>query len=110
MSIVEYDGSALVEKNCFSIAGDCRLGVQLQTLATDFQRIYKIHDRFFIGLSRLATDAQTLYQRLALRHTLYQIREERDMKTETFSSLVMFGPDFCQPVIAGLGDDDKPFI
>lgn len=21
-----------------------------------------------------------------------------------------FGPYFCQPVIAGLGDDDKPFI
>ena len=28
-----------------------RLGVQLQTIATDFQRISKIHDRVFIGLS-----------------------------------------------------------
>ncbi|KAL5145483.1 Proteasome subunit beta type-3 [Glycine soja] len=39
------------------------------------------------------------------------------MKPQTFASLVSailyenrFGPYFCQPVIAGLGDDDKPFI
>ncbi|GJT83030.1 proteasome subunit beta type-3-A [Tanacetum coccineum] len=48
-----------------------------------------------------------------------KLREERDMKPETFASLVSavlyekrsrFGPYFCQPVIAGLGDNDKPFI
>ncbi|KAL4199648.1 hypothetical protein AMTRI_Chr03g145920 [Amborella trichopoda] len=120
MSIFEYNGSALVAmvgKNCFAIASDRRLGVQLQTIATDFQKIYKIHGRLFIGLAGLATDAQTLYQRLIFRHKLYQLREERDMKPETFASLVSailyekrFGPYFCQPVIAGLGKDDKPFI
>ncbi|KAK3230615.1 hypothetical protein Dsin_002496 [Dipteronia sinensis] len=120
MSIFEYNGSALVAmvgKNCFAIASDRRLGVQLQTIATDFQRIYQIHDRLFIGISGLATDAQTLYQRLVFRHKLYELREERDMKPETFASLVSallyekrFGPYFCQPVIAGLGDENKPFI
>ncbi|KAF2532135.1 hypothetical protein F2Q70_00031033 [Brassica cretica] len=63
MSIFEYNGSAVVAmvgKNCFAIASDRRLGVQLQTIATDFQRISKIHDRVFIGLSGLATDVQTL--------------------------------------------------
>ncbi|KAJ6337385.1 hypothetical protein OIU76_007122 [Salix suchowensis] len=148
MSVFEYNGSAIVAmvgKNCFAIASDRRLGVNLQTVATDFQRIYKIHDKLFIGLSGLGTDAQTLYQRLVFRHKLYQLREERDMKPETFANLVSavlsekqyealsvtfhiehhidmymkmkcnsyslrFGPYFCQPVIAGLGDDDKPFI
>ncbi|CAD6338914.1 unnamed protein product [Miscanthus lutarioriparius] len=107
----------MVGKNCFAIASDRRLGVQLQTIATDFQRVFKIHDKLYIGLSGLATDAQTLYQRLVFRHKLYQLREERDMKPETFASLVSallyekrFGPYFCQPVIAGLGDDDVPFI
>lgn len=64
LQIFEYNGSALVAmvgKNCFAIASDRRLGVQLQTIATDFQRISKIHDRLFLGLSGLATDAQTLY-------------------------------------------------
>ncbi|CAN7123472.1 unnamed protein product [Brassica rapa subsp. narinosa] len=120
MSIFEYNGSAVVAmvgKNCFAIASDRRLGVQLQTIATDFKRISKIHDHLFIGLSGLATDVQTLYQRLVFRHKLYQLREERDMKPETFASLVSailyekrFGPYLCQPVIAGFGEDDKPFI
>ncbi|KAJ6306959.1 hypothetical protein OIU78_022127 [Salix suchowensis] len=120
MSIFEYNGSAIVAmvgKNCFAIASDRRLGVNLQTVATDFQRIFKIHDKLFVGLSGLGSDAQTLYQRLVFRHKLYQLREERDMKPETFASLVSailyekrFGPYFCQPVIAGLGNDDKPFI
>ncbi|KAF5725314.1 proteasome subunit beta type-3-A-like [Tripterygium wilfordii] len=120
MSIFEYNGSALIAmvgKNCFAIASDRRLGVQLQTVATDFQRIHQIHDRLFLGLSGLGTDAQTLHQRLVFRHKLYQLREERDMKPETFASLVSsilyekrFGPYFCQPVIAGLSDEDRPFI
>ncbi|KAG8075166.1 hypothetical protein GUJ93_ZPchr0006g45219 [Zizania palustris] len=120
MSIFEYNGSAVVAmvgKNCFAIASDRRLGVQLQTIATDFKRVFKIHDKLYIGLSGLATDAQTLYQRLVFRHKLYQLREERDMKPQTFASLVSallyekrFGPYFCQPVIAGLGEDNEPFI
>uniref|UniRef100_A0A453NH91 Proteasome subunit beta n=1 Tax=Aegilops tauschii subsp. strangulata TaxID=200361 RepID=A0A453NH91_AEGTS len=118
--IFEYNGSAVVAmvgKNCFAIASDRRLGVQLQTVATDFQRVFKIHGKLYIGLSGLATDAQTLYQRLAFKHKLYQLREERDMKPETFASLVSallyekrFGPYFCQPIIAGLGEKDQPFI
>ena len=52
---------AMVGKNCFAIASDRRLGVQLQTIATDFQRVFKIHDKLYIGLSGLATDAQTLW-------------------------------------------------
>ena len=51
---------AMVGKNCFAIASDRRLGVQLQTIATDFQRIFKIHDKLFLGLSGLGSDTQTL--------------------------------------------------
>lgn len=72
--VFEYNGSAIVAmvgKNCFAIASDRRLGVNLQTVATDFQRIYKIHDKLFIGLSGLGTDAQTLY--ISLMHRLFSI-------------------------------------
>jgi 20S proteasome subunit beta 3 len=120
MSITSYNGSALIAmvgKNCFAIASDRRLGVNFQTIATDFQRIFKIHDRLYIGLSGLATDVQTMHQRLQFRHKLYQLREERDMRPETFASLVSailyekrFGPYFCEPIIAGLGEDGTPFI
>ncbi|CAN7078237.1 unnamed protein product, partial [Brassica oleracea var. botrytis] len=33
---------------------------QHETIATNFQRISKIHDRVFVGVSGLATDVQTL--------------------------------------------------
>lgn len=62
-SITSYNGSALIAmvgKNCFAIASDRRLGVNFQTIATDFQRIFKIHDKLYIGLSGLATDVQTM--------------------------------------------------
>jgi 20S proteasome subunit beta 3 len=120
MSITSYNGSALIAmvgKDCFAIASDRRLGVNFQTIACDFQRIFKIHDHLYIGLSGLATDVQTMHQRLNFRHKLYQLREERIMRPETFASLVSamlyekrFGPYFCEPIIAGLNDDGTPFI
>lgn len=62
-SIMEYNGGAVVAmvgKGCVGIAADTRLGAQAQTVATDFQRIFKMHDRLFVGLTGLATDVQTL--------------------------------------------------
>jgi len=45
-------------------------------------------DRLFVGLSGLATDIQTLEQLLRFRLNMYKLREERDIKPETFSALV----------------------
>ena len=47
-------------KECVAIASDLRFGVQLQTLATDYKKVYKIHDTLYLGLAGLGTDAQTL--------------------------------------------------
>lgn len=47
-------------KDCVAIGSDLRFGVQLQTLATDYKKIHKIHDQLFIGLAGLGTDAETL--------------------------------------------------
>lgn len=51
---------AMAGKECVAIASDLRFGVQLQTLATDYKKIYRIHDQLFLGLAGLGTDAQTL--------------------------------------------------
>jgi 20S proteasome subunit beta 3 len=50
----------MVGKQCVAIASDTRLGVQYQTVATNFQKIFKIQDNILLGLSGLATDIQTL--------------------------------------------------
>lgn len=39
---------------------DTRLGVQGQTVSTNFQKVFKMHDRLMLGLAGLASDVQTL--------------------------------------------------
>ena len=51
-------------KNCVGIACDRRFGVQQLTLAGDFDKVFKINDKLFLGLPGLATDMQTLYDSL----------------------------------------------
>ncbi len=70
MSIFEYNGAAIVAmagKECVAIGSDLRFGVQLQTMTTDCPKAYKIHDKLYIGLSGLGTDAQTFHQQLIFR-------------------------------------------
>jgi 20S proteasome subunit beta 3 len=121
MSIFEYNGAAIIAmvgKDCVAIGSDLRFGVQLATLATDHQKVYKIHDHLYIGLGGLATDATTFHEKLVFRHNMYRLREERNIKPKTFSSLVSnmqyerrFGPYMVSPVIAGVDPSDgQPFI
>ena len=75
-------------KECVAIGSDLRFGVQLQTMTTDCPKVHKIHDHLYLGLSGLATDTQTLLERLTFRHNLYKLREERVMKPKTFGHMV----------------------
>ncbi|KAJ1943351.1 proteasome core particle subunit beta 3, partial [Linderina macrospora] len=119
-SIMEYNGSAVVAmvgKNCVAIAADKRLGQRALTVDMNFQKVFSITDRTYIGLPGLATDVKTLYDRFRFNVNLYRQREERIIEPKTFSSLVShmlyerrFGPYFVEPVIAGLDKDDKPFV
>jgi len=120
MSILEYNGGAIIAmagKNCVGIASDNRLGIQLQTVAMDFQKIFKMSDSIFVGLAGLATDVQTLDQLLRFRRDLYELREDREMTPQTFSNLLSnilyekrFGPYFVEPVVAGLNEKGEPFL
>lgn len=120
MSILEYNGGAIIAmcgKDCVAIASDSRLGLQQQTVACDFQKIFKMHDKLYMGVTGLATDVQTLGQLLKFRLNLYRLREEREIKPQTFSALLTsilyekrFGPYFTEPVVAGLDEENKPFV
>jgi 20S proteasome subunit beta 3 len=62
-SILQYNGAAVVAmagKNCVCIGSDTRLGVQGQTVACDFKKVFEIHPKLYIGLAGLASDVQTL--------------------------------------------------
>jgi len=41
---------------------DTRLGMQAQTVAMDFQKVFRVTDKAFLGLAGLATDVQTVSQ------------------------------------------------
>ena len=66
-------------------------------------------DQIFLGLTGLQSDAQTFAQLMTYEVNMYKLRENRDITPEAFASLVRtvqykhrFGPDFIEPVIAGL--------
>ena len=119
-SILQYNGGAVIGmagKNCVGIACDLRLGAQAQTIAMDFEKVFPINEKLYVGLTGLASDVLTLDQLLKSRVNLYKLRENRDIKPETFSALLStmlyekrFGPWFCEPVVAGLKEDGTPFL
>ena len=91
MSILQHNGAAIIcmaGKNCVAIAADTRFGLQQQTVACDFEKVFKMSDRMFVGLAGLATDVQTLRNTLKFKLALYELREERVMKPEAFSALL----------------------
>ncbi len=62
-SIMSYNGGAVIAmkgKECVAIASDLRYGVQAQTVSFDFQKVFQMNDKLFLGLAGLATDVQTV--------------------------------------------------
>ncbi|CAO3645072.1 unnamed protein product [Mucor fragilis] len=120
MSIMQYNGGsvvAMVGKDCVAIAADKRLGAQFMTVSTEFQKMFKASEKTFIGLPGLASDVLTLADRFRFKTNMYKMREEREMEPKTLAHMVSstlyekrFGPYFVEPVVAGLGKDNKPFI
>eukprot|EP00735_Rhodelphis_limneticus_P008475 TRINITY_DN2148_c0_g1::TRINITY_DN2148_c0_g1_i1::g.12923::m.12923 TRINITY_DN2148_c0_g1::TRINITY_DN2148_c0_g1_i1::g.12923 ORF type:complete len:218 (+),score=44.13,sp/O65084/PSB3_PICMA/59.31/8e-91,Proteasome/PF00227.21/2.5e-43 TRINITY_DN2148_c0_g1_i1:3-656(+) len=120
MSILQYNGGcilAMAGKNCIAIASDRRFGVGMQTIAMDAERIFKMNDRVYIGLHGLQTDVLTLKQKFDFKLKLYKLREERDIKPESFAALVSstlyekrFGPYFVEPIVAGLDKNNIPYL
>ncbi|KAM7363143.1 proteasome subunit beta type-3 [Cochliomyia hominivorax] len=121
MSILAYNGGCVVAmrgKDCVAIATDRRFGVQAQTIETDFEKVFKINPRMFLGLVGLQTDILTVKDRLMFRKNLYETRENREMQPARFASMLSsflyehrFGPYFIEPVIAGLDPKTmEPFI
>jgi len=109
---MEYNGSGVVAMTgaeCVAIASDLRYGVQFQTIAADFPKVHRIHSHLYVGLPGLATDQQTVLNKLRYRANLYALREDRLIPPRQFGSLTSsllyekrFGPFFVEPIVAGL--------
>lgn len=109
---------AMVGKDCIAIACDLRLGNQSLGLSNNFEKIFQLGDKTFLGLTGLATDVITLSETFRFKNNLYKLREEREIEPTTLANLVSstlyekrFGPYFVGPIVAGLDSKtNKPFI
>ena len=88
---MEYNGGSVVAmtgKNCVAIASDLRLGNQALLLSTQFDKVFKMTDRTYVGLPGLATDVSTLHEKFRYRLNMYRMKEDRDIEPETFAKLM----------------------
>jgi len=116
----QYNGGSILGmsgKECVCIASDNRYGQNLHTISTDFPKIFKITNRIYLGLSGLATDIQTVLNRIKFRLNMYELREGRQMSPQCFKTVVSnllyerrFGPYFSEPLIVALNDDGSTFL
>ncbi|XP_033335890.1 proteasome subunit beta type-3 isoform X2 [Megalopta genalis] len=112
MSILAYNGGAIIAmkgKNCVAIAADRRFGIQAQTITCDFQKIFEVGPYLYLSLPGLATDTQTVMERLRFRYNLYELKENRKIQPKTFAAMISnllyerrFAPYFVEPIVAGL--------
>jgi len=108
---------AMKGKECVAIASDLRFGVQLQTVGMDFDKVFQAGPKIFVGLPGLATDTQTVQEKLKFRANLYELRENRAVSPKVYSCMIgnllyehRFGPYFVEPVVAGLDAKNEPYI
>ncbi|NXP71714.1 PSB3 protein, partial [Ramphastos sulfuratus] len=111
-SIMSYNGGAVMAmkgKNCVAIASDRRFGIQAQLVTTDFQKIFPMGERLYIGLAGLATDVQTVVCPPSVSRVSVEVL--RVVGTLSAAVLHRFGPYYTEPVIAGLDPiTHEPFI
>ncbi|XP_045469282.1 proteasome subunit beta type-3 [Harmonia axyridis] len=121
MSIMAYNGGAMLAMKgdgCVSIAADKRYGIQMQTVSTNFQKIFEMGPHLYVGLPGLATDTQTVMEKLRFRKNIYELKENRRISPKVMASMISnmlyekrFGPFFVEPIIAGLDPVTfEPFI
>ena len=73
---------------CYFYCSDLRLGQQAQTVAMDFEKVFPVTDKLYIGLTGLASDVLSVNQLLNFRCNLYKLRENREIKPEAFSAML----------------------
>lgn len=52
---------------CVAIATDKRFGIQAQTISFDFNKVFEMGPHLYVGLPGLATDTQTVMEKLRFR-------------------------------------------
>lgn len=108
----------MIGKECIAIASDLRLGQQSLGVSNNFEKIFEISPKTYLGLTGLASDVLTLKELFRFKTNLYKLREDHSIEPSTLANLISsnlyerrFGPWFVSPIVAGLDSKtNKPFI
>jgi 20S proteasome subunit beta 3 len=79
---------AMVGQDCVAIACDLRLGNQALTVACNFEKVYAVTEKTYVGMPGLASDTITVKDKMRQRVNLYRMKEERTIEPETFAHLL----------------------
>lgn len=109
---------AMIGKECIAIASDLRLGQQSLGVSNNFEKIFEISPKTYLGLTGLASDVLTLKELFRFKTNLYKLREDHSIEPSTLANLISSslyerrsGPWFVSPIVAGLDSKtNKPFI
>nr|WCZ58409.1 proteasome subunit beta type-3 [Paratrimastix eleionoma] len=119
MDPMSYNGSACLAmkgKNCVAICSDLHFGTN-NLFVCRTAKIFPITPKTFVGFTGLHTDSQTIHETLHFRSRLFALREGKEMSPKAVTQLTStllyekrFSPYYCEPIIAGLDADNKPYI
>mmetsp|Transcript_38941 Transcript_38941/g.99494 ORF Transcript_38941/g.99494 Transcript_38941/m.99494 type:complete len:202 (-) Transcript_38941:589-1194(-) len=117
---MDYNGGSIIimgGKNCFAIASDLRFGLDNFTKGHATPKIFKIHEKLFIGMIGLFGDISTIRQMLEYKTSIYSLKKSEKIQPFGFSSMLSnllyhhrFGPFLVETVLAGLDEKDNLFI
>lgn len=100
---------AMAGDQCVAIASDHRYGRGSITLATNYEKVFKVGDHLFLGMAGVPTDCDRIVKLMRFKKNLYEIAENRAMKPCVYAknlSNVLYEARFAsymvEAVVAGL--------
>ncbi|XP_023178791.1 proteasome subunit beta type-3-like [Drosophila hydei] len=100
---------AMRGKDCVAIGTDRRFSGPSYTAGDEFEKIFSISPRLYLGLTGLQTDILTVYHRLANRKNALEVSTNCVVTPKIAAELLShmlyehrFAPFYIEPVIAGM--------
>jgi len=108
---------AMRGKNCIAIASDLGFHGERYITGINTPKIFKMHDKLFVGLSGLLGDISSVKQILEYEISSFLLKENRYPEqleiTNILSHLLYknrFTPFFIEPILAGIDKNGNPII
>jgi 20S proteasome subunit beta 3 len=111
---MDYNGGTVVVmggKDCFAIASDFRLGLDNMTLNNKTPKIFKIHEKLFLGTIGLLGDISTLRQILEFKNSIFTLRNSKKISPFCFSNMLSnllyenrFSPFLVETILIGFDE------